>query len=59
MAFRAKTTARNGETELSAGLASLRAEHAKLLLRMEEGELQKDQFVREVRAQLSIYPIVP
>lgn len=30
-------------------MASLRAELATLLLRMEEGELQKDQFVREVR----------
>lgn len=47
--FLAKTSAKNGEMELSAGLASLRAEHAKLLLRMEEGELQKDVFVREVR----------
>lgn len=39
----------NGENKLSAGIASLRAELAQLLLRMEEGELQNDQFVREVR----------
>lgn len=53
--FRAKTDAKNGETELSTGIASLRAEFASLLLRMEEGELQKDQFVREVCAhQMSL-----
>lgn len=45
---RAKSTAKNGEAELSAGIANLRTEFAELLLRMEEGELQKDQFVREV-----------
>lgn len=34
--------------ELSAAVATIRAELAQLLLRMEEGELQKDRFVREV-----------
>lgn len=48
MRLRAKTNSRNGDTELSAGIASLRADVANLLLRMEEGELQKDHFVREV-----------
>lgn len=46
--IRAKSSAKNGEAELSAGIANLRAEFAELLLRMEEGELQKDLFVREV-----------
>ncbi len=49
MVFRAKLSSRNKDTELSAGIASLRADFAGLLLRMEEGELQKDRFVREVR----------
>lgn len=48
MVFRGKSSSRNKEMELSAGIASLRADFAALLLRMEEGELQKDQFVREV-----------
>ncbi|CAM9160584.1 unnamed protein product, partial [Hapterophycus canaliculatus] len=39
---------KKGDMDLSAGVASLRAELAQLLLRMEEGELEKDQFVREV-----------
>eukprot|EP00903_Cladosiphon_okamuranus_P008557 g8211.t1 len=45
---RLQANAINGENKLSAGIASLRAEFAQLLLRMEEGELQKDQFVREI-----------
>ncbi|CAM9243513.1 unnamed protein product, partial [Ectocarpus fasciculatus] len=44
----ALSISKNGEMELSAAIASIRAELAQLLLRMEEGELQKDRFVREV-----------
>ncbi|CBN73819.1 hypothetical protein Esi_0007_0108 [Ectocarpus siliculosus] len=44
----AMSISKNGEMEISAAIASIRAELAQLLLRMEEGELQKDRFVREV-----------
>lgn len=49
MSTKIQSEVRRQETEILNGMASVRAGLADLLLRVEEGELQQDQFVREVR----------
>lgn len=46
--YGAKAQAKAQKVEWSTGVAALRAELAELLLRVEEGELQRDHLAREV-----------
>lgn len=46
--YGAKAQAKGQKVELSMGVAAVRAEIAEIMLRVEEGELQRDQLARDV-----------